>query len=187
MNSFAKTTLSLAFTAALLSAGTANAFTGSETHDLTLTGTVESNPCTVAVPPTITFGDISVDVLKLSSATTSSDAQLYEIDFSNCMAGQMAQVAILGTGDAYDNSILANSTAEGAASNVGVAFWDASSNTEVKLAVNGAATTATNVGTAAGESTSGKIILKASLVKPEDKAATAGAISTTAQVQINYL
>lgn len=187
MNAFAKTTLCLAFTAALLSAGTASAYTGSEVHELELSGSVESNPCKVVLPSTLAFGDVNVNSLQLSSATTSADGHTYEIDFTECMADQMAQVSIIGTEDAKDSSILANGTDEGAATNVGVAFWDTTGATEAKLAVNSGVTKSANVGAAEGEGTAGKIILKATLVKPEDKVATAGTIQATAQVQINYL
>jgi type 1 fimbria pilin len=179
------------FATALLSSGIANAFTGSETHDLTLTGSVKGRECKANVPATIVFDSkLNSDAIPFAKdiqmdGNFPSHAIEYEIDFTNC-TDKLAQLTIMGTPDEVDSTLLANSQAENAASNVAVAFLYT---TGPLFPINTTMADPVFIGdpVTPENQVTGKIIVRVLVVKPEDKPATAGVYSSVAQMKIDYL
>jgi type 1 fimbria pilin len=182
------------FATALLSSGIANAFTGSETHDLTLTGSVRAGACSADVPATLVFDKTITDAIPnvnsipILSGGVPVGSVDYLIDFNNCGEGQWAQLTIMGAADEVDSSLLANSKADNAATNVAVAFWSGHGTGSYRISVN-TADDPVLVGMPIDPSNphTGRMILTALLVKPENKSATAGVYSSVAQMKIDYL
>lgn len=182
MNMIRKSTLSAAVALVFMaSVGSANAYTGSETYPLTVTGTVESNPCVVTVPSTLDLGTTNADSVKSTGATNPTGGTIgaLSINISNCADNQMAQLKITGTADASDTTVLANATSAGSATNVGVAFWKMTGDHE-QVKVNGAPLAAI--------SANGNMMnLLAKVVKTGTDAVEPGTIDATATIQIDFL
>jgi type 1 fimbria pilin len=174
-------------TCSFLMMGSANAFTNSETHPTTVSAEIEANPCVVTMPSAITFNVINASSLppynsNMSAPTAANDPQHIDIVVSNCPSGQQAYIAVSGTVDTRDPSLLANTATENAATNVGIAFWDQSTGTSKLLEPNPFSTSSVvNI------AYQGRFYLVAGLAKTHDAPSTPGEVAAAAQVIISYL
>jgi type 1 fimbria pilin len=182
---FKRTVMALALAASFMSVGSANAFVGSETHNVTISGNLISNPCVVNVSNLVDFGDINVETLPvISDIGVTGTTKTLDIHFQGCNSGQQAQVSLSGTADSADSTLLGNTSTEDAATNVAVGFWQ-EDGTDKQLAVNAGSSNAHVVD---GSSYDNSVMtFNVRLVKPENKAATIGAFTTRAQIKITYL
>lgn len=177
---FKKMALATLITASAFAASMANA-TESDPTNLTLTvsGSIDAAPCNVLLNKTsLDLGSPLISDLKTSSEDPSETyAKTLQVAITDCDSINAA-IDVIGTADNTDSSILANTAAENASTNVGVAVWSKIDDTSTQYKIGG-----DSIKTSKGVND-----LQFAIVKVSDTATvTEGDVVATAQVKVSFL
>lgn len=183
MKKFKKTFLFISLAAGLALSDTAPAATDTALQ-LNITGSiVNTQNCKVIIQPTVNLEEVIAHDIKTSDQAPQVLTGATSIQVNECDADSASfALSLQGTADASDTSLLANTSQEGAASNVGVGVWTYPDFKQIT--VGGEAHTFQKD---AGVSGVGFNIIIA-LARPDGtKAIEPGQVSSTAQFKIDYL
>lgn len=154
----------------------------SQSIEFTASGSVISNPCQVAVTPTVQFANLNPTNLHLSN-TYPTNPQKITIDITSCPANTKLNASVSGTIDTHDYNLLqlSNHSDPEAATNVGIGFWKEN---KALLPVSTGVTddSVTDASGAAQINLVTALALVSSGLQP-----TSGSIEASASIKINYL
>jgi type 1 fimbria pilin len=178
---YKKMTLASLIAASALVSSMANAADDSDTLSLQVSGTINPAPCGLIVSKTaLDLGSSLISDLKTSDQTPAEiGTRTLQVSLADCQPTTNVELRVLGASAVGDSTLLANSAATNAATNVGVGVWNKKDGSQVKIGGDPIVLTP-------GSSTMTN--LDFALVKADaTNAVTAGDVTTTAQIKVTFL
>ncbi len=170
---------------AYASGGNTNSVTNSTTSY-----TFKPAGCSVTTTaPTVSLNTVSSSALAGQTAT--SNWQAFTIGLNDCLFGGLTSFNILSSFDytshsATDTSLIKNTAASGAASNVGVQLATAASDSNVVVSTTNNATQTYAFGSLSSSNTGTTLTLYARLKKASSGSVSAGKVNATATFTVTY-
>ena len=139
--------------------------------------------------PTVLLNTVSSSALAVQTAT--SNWKAFTIGLNDCLFGGLTSFNILSSFDytshsATDTSLIKNTAASGAASNVGVQLATAASDSNVVVSTTNKATQTYAFGSLSSSNTGTTLTLYARLKKASSGSVSAGKVNATATFTVTY-